>query len=225
VKTGQNLTANVLVPEAPEIVLSGDSITWKPRETDKCYVVYRNGLPIDSATTTAYCPAIESVISEYQIAIVDLHGEHSALSRPLRVGKAEHEIPIEQLLSGKNKYLKLNSKIGESYSFTIDIPADGCYAIDYCYANGNGPINTDNKCAIRSMAVDNRFCGPIVLPQRGTNEWDNWGFTNAVYLNLEKGNHLVRLYFDKLNMNMNGSENSALVKTIRITKLDADRKQ
>jgi len=95
----------------------------------------------------------------------------------------------------------------------------GMYANDFRYANGNGPINTSNKCAIRTLKSDNTFAGTVVLPQRGTDEWSDWGYTNTVQVKLEKGTHSISLSFEPANENMNGEVNQAMLDNMRITKL------
>ena len=93
------------------------------------------------------------------------------------------------------------------------------YAVSFRYANGNGPVNTENKCAIRTLKVDNKFQGTIILPQRGTNEWPNWGNTNSVQVKLSKGNHLISLVLEPYNENMNGDVNQALIDVLSVYKL------
>src|SRR2546430_11951577 len=51
----------------------------------------------------------------------------------------------------------------------VEVPADGVYAIDLRYANGNGPVNTEDKVAVRTLLVDGATTGVVVMPQRGTN--------------------------------------------------------
>lgn len=101
----------------------------------------------------------------------------------------------------------------------VTVPETGVYAIDFRYANGAGPINTSNKCAIRTLKSDNAFAGTIVLPQRGTDEWSDWGFTNSVQVKLENGTHTISLSFEPANENMNGEVNKAMLDYMRITKL------
>jgi hypothetical protein len=101
----------------------------------------------------------------------------------------------------------------------IDVAQDGTYAIDWRYANGNGPISTENKCATRVLKVDGRAAGVSVFPHRGTNEWNNWGWSNACTMNLKKGQHVVTLQFCDEVENMNIYVNQALLDQMRVTKL------
>ena len=101
----------------------------------------------------------------------------------------------------------------------VTIAADGQYAIDWRYANGNGPINTDNKCATRILSIDGNSVGVNVFPHRGTDEWNNWGWSNAIVLNMKAGNHIITLEFSDTVENMNIHVNQALLDQLRITKL------
>ncbi|HAL83810.1 MAG TPA: hypothetical protein DCO83_17520 [Mucilaginibacter sp.] len=103
----------------------------------------------------------------------------------------------------------------------VNITESGIYAIDFRYANGNVPVNTENKCAIRTFTVDNNVAGVIVLPQRGKGEWSNWGYSNAVKVRLQKGSHILSLQFKEANENMNGDINEAMIDNVRLIKLDA----
>lgn len=101
----------------------------------------------------------------------------------------------------------------------IEVPETGRYAIDWRYANGNGPINTDNKCATRLLSIDGTQVGVSVFPHRGTGEWNNWGWSNASVVRMEKGNHILTLEFADTVENMNIHVNQALLDQLRVTKL------
>jgi hypothetical protein len=101
----------------------------------------------------------------------------------------------------------------------IEVADDGLYAIDWRYANGNGPINTDNKCATRVLRIDGEAAGVSVFPHRGTDEWNNWGWSNACTINLTRGRHVVTLQFCDAVENMNIHVNQALLDQMRVTRL------
>jgi len=56
----------------------------------------------------------------------------------------------------------------------------------------------------------------VVFPQRGKNEWNNWGYSNPVKLYLSKGRHTLSLLFKDFDDNMNGSINRAMIDFVRI---------
>ena len=76
-----------------------------------------------------------------------------------------------------------------------------------------------NKCAIRSLKIDSIYKGTIVLPQRGTNEWSNWGFSNPLKVCLKKGKHVVQLVLEDFDDNMNGKVNQAMIDYMRIIRI------
>ena len=106
----------------------------------------------------------------------------------------------------------MNRKI----DFTINVKEDGNYIFDVRYANGNGPINTENKCAFRSFYLDDQKSGTLVFPQRGKDEWSNWGWSNSLKLKLTKGMHHFSISFESWNENMNVEINQAMLDCVRL---------
>jgi len=88
------------------------------------------------------------------------------------------------------------------------------------YANGSGPWNTDNKCAIRSLSVNGEYQGVIVMPQRGKDEWSDWGFTNARKVLLHQGKNRVKIHFEDWNNNMNVEVNRAMLDYMRVIEIE-----
>ncbi|MCB8994975.1 MAG: glycogen debranching protein [Bacteroidales bacterium] len=120
--------------------------------------------------------------------------------------------------SGKG-FVELSKQKNTTYSFTADIPEAGEYLIEFRYSNGSGPINTENKCAIRTLKLNSEMVGSIVFPQRGTNEWSVWGESNSLPVSLSKGLNHLSLVFEPWNENMNGEINTCMLDQIRILKL------
>lgn len=116
-------------------------------------------------------------------------------------------------------FTETSSQVNKSIKIPINIIQSGMYAIDFRYANGNGPINTENKCAIRTLQINDQFAGTIVFPQRGKNEWSNWDFSNSIMVYLEKGSQTITLGLEDHNENMNGEVNQAMLDYLRISKI------
>ena len=91
--------------------------------------------------------------------------------------------------------------------------------MDFRYANGNGPINTSNKCAIRTLRVGATQLGTVVLPQRGVDEWSDWGYSSPILVQLPRGKSVLVLALDPANENMNGTVNEALLDQLRIIRI------
>lgn len=81
-------------------------------------------------------------------------------------------------------------------------------------------MNTDNKCEIRSLYVNNTFVCSLVIPQRGKNEWSNWGLTNPEYIDLVKGENKFTIRFDPSNENMNGETNRFFLDQLTLVRTD-----
>ncbi len=101
--------------------------------------------------------------------------------------------------------------------FDVTVDSEGEYFFDVRYANGSGPINTRNMCALRMLYVNGAEAGPVVMPQRGIDEWLSTGFSNMLTLKLKKGSNKFSLRLDVENMNEDGI-NTALIKYARIIK-------
>lgn len=118
-----------------------------------------------------------------------------------------------------SRFVEITRTKNTRLQFTVDAPEEGTYFVDVRYANGSGPINTENKCALRSLMVNGTYAGPIVMPQRGIEEWLSTGFSNMIAVQLNKGQNTLSIdYLTPQNINMNEEVNTALIDYIRIIK-------
>jgi hypothetical protein len=194
----------------------------------KEYKVLKNGKQISKIDTSN----IEgnNSYAEYQVIAIDKKGYESFANNPLVIAseKDVHIYEMEDIFpaesfpykgfSGKG-FIEISKQKNTQLNIPVTINEDGIYAIDFQYANGNGPTNTENKCAIRTLKVDEKESGTFVFPQRGVDEWSNWGFSNPVHVSLKKGKHTVTLSFEHSNENMNVDINQAMLDYLRITKI------
>jgi hypothetical protein len=163
------------------------------------------------------------------VIAVDKKAVQSFASEPIVV--AEEKLTVYEVENSNSKaeldyqgfsgtgFTETSKTINTIVTIPVEINEAGYYAIDFKYANGNGPTNTENKCAIRTLSVNSKAAGTIILPQRGKNEWSNWGYTNAVQVMLEKGKHTITLSLEDYNDNMNGEINQAMLDNMRVIKL------
>jgi hypothetical protein len=224
-----NKTIDLVSPETPRTSLSGTRISWESVEAASAYHVVYNGKKIQETGSTSY-DILATSYGEYQVIAFAKNGAESFASEPLqyldpsstRIVEFEKSIP-----ASKRKYkgfsgggfVETTTNINTEIPFTIEVPEGGVYAIDFRYANGNGPINTENKCAIRGLKLQDKLLGTIVLPQRGTNEWSDWGFTNGVNVSLTKGAHVFKIVYEAQHMNMNGEINEAMIDYVRLVRI------
>jgi len=222
-----NKTANYFSPATPMVVADGDVLKWQKAE-NIFYHIVRNG--VYSAKTVGDNYRVkDKKYAEYQVVAFDANGIESFASEPVYIGeKTAVTVEAESVVAKSalaykgfsgNGFSETSKETNATINFPAEIPETGTYAIDFKYSNGNGPTNTENKCAIRSLKENGAFLGTLIFPQRGVQEWSNWGFSNSVKVKLEKGKHILTLSLDPANENMNGTVNQAMLDYLRVTKL------
>jgi hypothetical protein len=215
--------------EAP--VLNRDSaiLHWNAVQDAESYVVVRNGERVGETKQTSFTLPVATGYAEYQVSAIDKNGSHSFLSQPVPaddnpgiIVEAESGAPAsaEKLkeFTGTG-FVELSKTLNPTITLHAAVTEAGEYAIDFRYSNGSGPVNTDNKCAIRSLIVDGKSQGAIVFPQRGKDEWANWGYSSRRQVSLTAGEHEIRLQFEPSDENMNGEVNRALLDHLRLTRI------
>ena len=225
-----NLQPGYTAPETPVVYYGKGSLRWKPIKGAVSYRIIKNGKYASAVKVTGLHVAVNQY-AEYQVASVDAKGASSFNSQPveviparaIKIIEAEGSVQKSGLpysgYSGKG-FVEISKTENTALSIPVNVGENGTYAISFRYANGNGPINTENKCAIRTLNIDNKFSGTIVLPQRGKGEWSDWGHTNSVKAGLSKGRHIISLVFKPANENMNGDINQAMIDNVQVIKLD-----
>ena len=224
----ENIVATGASPAAPLPTLLDGVLTWKPVAGAAKYVVYRNGRPVSTLRSTHSRVSRAHGVTEYQVLAVDGAGNESFLSEPVRRESGADTVivrpaggALENQYSGftGSGYLTMTRDRNRRVELTVAVPAGGVYALDVRYANGNGPVNTDAKTALRTVLVDGRERGVFVMPQRGVDLWSDWGYSNSVTMPLSAGTHSVVLAYTPLDENMNGRVNTALLDHVRLSRL------
>lgn len=222
--------AVVFSPATPDVSYQRNTLSWKPINGAVNYRVLKNGRQLLQTRQTKLAVPVGDY-AEYQVIAIDSQGLESFASEPLSVGEPAltHRIEAEQVaeaapytykgFSGKG-FVEISTDKNTSLSFPVTVSETGTYAIDVRYANGNGPINTDNRCAIRSLLVNGKTAGPLVMPQRGFDQWSDWGYSNAVVVRLEKGANQVTIRYEPYDQNMNGTVNQAMIDALRVIRIN-----
>lgn len=231
-----NLRENAFAPETPVVKSNAGTLNWESVDGASTYLIYKNGEHIESISANRYEIPESGDYAEYQVLAVDSDGWQSFLSDPVAVTGAAEIITIQaekfgarsetryQGYSG-NGYIPLDKEVNNDIQFPVKIEEPGLYAIDVHYANGNGPINTNNKCAIRTLALNGERVGAIVMAQRGIERWEDWGFSNSLKIYLPKGEHRLSLSFTASDNNMNGEVNFALLDYVRLIRVPDVRRE
>ena len=191
-------------PITPIAWLEGTTLVWTPIEYINHYIIVKDGEKIAKTNATTFDA---SAPGEYQVIGVSDGGVESFASEP-RSTREELLITFPVKDNDKTSVLKV----------PVEVDAEGDYYISLRYANGNGPVNTENKCAIRTLLVDGDREGLIVMPQRGRDNWDEYGWSNSVKAHLKPGKHEVTLEFRPENENMNIDVNHARINALRLVK-------
>jgi hypothetical protein len=221
------LVPETTAPETPVLALqqTGGVLAWEAVPNAVGYQIYKDGKPLSKTAATTFSAGSKSSesqaagFSEYQVAALNAAGAASFLSAPVAVGASHIVIPAGASGSPQSS-IALDRTGTTGLSLTAALPASGRYSIAFRYANGSGPVNTDNKCAVRTLFIDGRSIGPIVLPQRGQDQWANWGVSSALTAHLTAGPHRFELRLTPADENMNGEVNRALIESISLQPLD-----
>jgi hypothetical protein len=198
-----------LADEATDTMLE-----WAAVPGARRYVVHRDGLPADTLDEPGYPVVVGSVLSEFQVEALDAQGVGSFLSEPVRVVSAAGE----QRLTPEGGTQRLE-RAAAPVTMRVRVDVPGRYALDALYSNGSGPINTEDKAAVRTLAVDGRDAGVLVMPQRGSGDWNARGWSNALVLTLPAGEHTLTVRWDARDENMNGTVSTADLHQLRLTRL------
>lgn len=207
------------VPPQPVVTMDdGETgMSWNPVEGAVEYEVFRNGVAVQKTRETAFRFS-ETGYAEYQVRAWSSEGP-SLLSRPMVVKSVKISIEAEGTSRGQttfagfsgNGYLTYQTGKNPAVSWKVTVPEPGRWELRARYANGNGPINTNNRCGIRTLLVNGNPVGVIVFPQRGDGDWTNWGESSGLILDLKAGQTTFTLTEDPWNRNMNGQVNDFLL--------------
>lgn len=230
-----NMVANMKAPLTPIAWLSIEEslaqdgaptlnlLQWNPIEYIAEYIVLKDGKEVGRTRETSYPAATPG---EWQVIGVSAEGVEGFASEPrsnrpskfwdmdgevVEAVSEEISYPAVDVKGYKGKGFVETDKSLQPLVKTIDVPNSGLYSISVRYSNGNGPVNTENKAAIRSLYVDGKKVGTIVMPQRGVANWNDWGQSNSVKLELTKGDHQIKLQYNPEDSNMNLHTNHALI--------------
>ena len=199
------------------------SYSWYPVEGAVAYEIFRNGKFYKSTTDTLL--TMDSTdLYKYHVRAIDKMGEHSFFThimyqsntgnRIYQMVEAESVAPLSAFPSkgfhGEG-FIEISKSRNRVVNFEVEVKEAGLYALAFIYANGNGPINTENKCAIRSIYINDSLMGATVFPQLGTNEWSAWGHSGTTQVRFKPGKQTISLRLEDWNENMNGEINQALI--------------
>ena len=202
-----NMVGYIGMPEVPAVKAEAGKLQWNAISGAAKYWVLKDG---QKATETTSCSYHTQGDGEYQVIAVSDKGVRSFNSEPLRVyaDASVQSVAIDKWL---------DKTMGDQVKVKVNVPATGWYIVDWEYANGNGEVEQRNHCANRLLYVDGKNAGPTVFPQRGLDDWKNYGWSNPVKVYLKKGSHQIALRYTEANININIDLDKAHVKSLRLT--------
>jgi hypothetical protein len=224
-----NLVENAF---SPATVLSrpgrGPVLEWDNVENASEYRVYRNGV-LDTTLTDTQYRLKSNEFSSLMVSAVDSTGSEGFATEPIFTGGQSLAFEMEDVsrasdlpyvnFSGKG-FVELSLEQNRDLVIPVSVPEEATFLADFRYSNGSGRWNTDNKCAIRSLSLNGEYQGVLVMPQRGQDEWSDWGFTNSFRLKLRPGRNTIRVHFEDWNNNMNVEVNTAMLDAMRMIRID-----
>lgn len=224
-----NLVANAFSPASPKVNYKNGNLSWEQDAGVKEYLVLRNG-EVFKLTTDTSVALNEVAYGEYQVIAKSEQGLESFASEPLPLSsRSAQEVDFAKLFSspltefagfsGKG-YIPTNVSENNELGFDLVVKESGVYAMTIVYSNGHGAINTDNKSALRSLTLNEQHVGTFVFPQRGKENWEEWGVSNPVHLSLEAGKYNFCISLEDHNQNMNIEINEAMLDQVRLIRID-----
>ncbi|MCE2941388.1 MAG: glycogen debranching protein [Gemmatimonadetes bacterium] len=218
------LDASVDALPTPQVSWREGRLAWHPVPGATRYRLRRDGAPVARTTDTTWTAPVGDGAHEWQVVAESDRRPASYASAPVVVVAptdewwVEPEGPLEREGAGHtgDGWARLDA---EPRSVRVTVPSSGWYAVAARYANGHGPVNTEDKAAIRTLRVDGRVAGVLVLPQRGSGAWQSWGMSNVRRMYLARGTHALVLERGPLDRNMHGRINEARLDALRVTRL------
>lgn len=215
----------------PQVKLIGSTLRWEDIPGAISYAVYKNGVVLKTIDTNSFEVSGDDAFAEYKVTAADADGFESFSSEPVLVYPESNEeiLEIENYApksklpytnySGKG-FVGVTMTENKTIMVPVSVAAAGKYLLDVRYSNGSGPWNTDNNCAVRSLYVNDTYQGVFVFPQRGKDEWSDWGFSNSRIVDLKKGKNTIEINFNNWNINMDGEVNDAMLDYLRVIRIE-----
>ncbi len=220
-----NFVANHHSLPNPQVRLDGSVLHWDEVPGAQSYRVYCDGIIAWQGMALQYETA--GTEGEYMVTALDSAAYESFASEPILLHDVVQakQLELEAFYKASSLpytnytgdgFIKISTEEHTKISLAVAVEQAGFYELYFRYANGTGPWNTDNNCAIRSLYVNDNYSGVQIFPQRGTDEWSDWGFSNALKVHLNAGVNEVELVYEDWNTNMDGEINEALLDYLRV---------
>lgn len=192
----------------PSVRVEGDYMYWDMVEGADHYEVYVAGEKA-METSEGRVEIKPEWTGDVQVVAVAADGTPSFPSEPFN---------LSEKVFLKFRETMLTMKEGKEFEVSMDVPESGEWSLSWNYANGTGPVNTDNNCGIRMLYVDGARVGINIFPHRGTDDWENWGWTIPETIGLSKGTHRFVLKCESDSDNMDKTVNDFKIRELCLTR-------
>ncbi len=226
--------AHATAPATPIVRGAGAGLAWDSVPGAVRYRIVRDGRVVDSTRATTFAVPAPRAVEEWQVLAVAADGLTSYASEPVRrvpttpAGAGDDPVVLDLVPPGARRPAFADSTVPPSLLLQRGSPpltlrvrtrTAARWRLELRYANGNGPINTEDKVAIRTVLVNGAPAGVVVMPQRGAGRWDDFGTSTALDLILPAGDHELSLVYTPLDANMHGDVNAARIAAVRLVRL------
>lgn len=135
------------------------------------------------------------------------------------LGKTGTNLPVME--NHEDNYIELSPARNKSLQFKIESKNKGRYFLVARFANGSGEENTQTRCVIRTVSVNNKRVGTLILQCNGEGNWVKFISSNKILFTLEKGLNNISIDFvSPYDLNSAGSAGTALIEWIKLIRID-----
>lgn len=193
-------------PDLPRFLeFENGSVVWNGAENEEVFHLYQNGKRLTTTDRSRHLIANEAFM-HYQLQVNTQEGLFSFLSEPIesiaperiRIIEAENFVNAQDVknavygYSGEG-YLSLQQVTNSELLFEVEQTQKATIRMRFRYANGLGSVESSNQCAVRSLYLEDFYYDSFVMPTRGLDEWDNWGYSSPILITLPAGKHLLKV--------------------------------
>lgn len=199
-----NLVPHQVRPDMPRyLAFENESVVWNGAESGEIFHLYRNGQRITTTERSRHLvPKLP--FASYQLQLNDINGNYSFLSAPLyQIEPSRQEVvEVENFTNAQqiqreefgytgSGYLQLEEITNSLLEFEIEAPKTTRYRLRFRYANGSA--YTGQNSGVRSVYVKDFYYESVVFPPKGLGNWNEWGYSNAIYIRLPAGRNKLSL--------------------------------
>lgn len=219
------------LPASPEVRCLKNILYISNFNEKSNYCLMANGVKIDDVNQRELALPDASGYEEYSIVMESKNGaslasniikkySRGSMSRiyASAIGHCGTSLPVSD--DRREQVLELSPARNLNLEFNVKCSETARYILSMRYANGSGEEDAQSRCVIRTLKVNGKKVGTIVMPCIGAGNWQNMAFTNAIIIDLRRGDNKISLQFDSpCDFNAARSQGTALIQYVQFLKL------